>query len=110
MSPEKQNPALPLAGGNRAEAICNTDTPAIKQHQAKKQQTSLTIATIQKSHSSQLRISLACWRGSRTVELQECSATVPGMFWPTASKVVLDVEHLPELIAALKAAATELLR
>jgi hypothetical protein len=47
------------------------------QRRSQKQQTSLTIATIQKSHSSQLRISLARWRGTRNVELQECTATVP---------------------------------
>jgi hypothetical protein len=38
MSPEKQNPAPPLAGGNRAEAICTTDNSADSPLRAKDQQ------------------------------------------------------------------------
>jgi hypothetical protein len=67
----------------------------------------LPIATITKNRSSQLRISISRWREQSAIEMQEYSAAVPAMFGPTPSKVTLDIDRLPELIVALKAAETE---
>jgi hypothetical protein len=65
------------------------------------------IAIISKGHAAELRVSLTTWRGQHKIELQECAATIPGMFWPTRAKVTVDLERLPELIASLQAAGTE---
>jgi hypothetical protein len=61
------------------------------------------IAEIDKSHSSRLRISLTEWHGERKVEIRECSATIPGIYFPTSAGVTIPLEKLPELIAALEA-------
>jgi hypothetical protein len=71
--------------------------------------TLIVVATISKSRSASLRVAVSRWPDRTAIEIQECSATVPGQFWPTASKVTLDVALLPELVAALQAAARELL-
>lgn len=52
-------------------------------------------------------MSLSTWRGKHKIELQECAATIPGMFWPTSAKVTVDLDNLPELIASLEAAGAE---
>jgi hypothetical protein len=62
------------------------------------------IAAVAKSHSAQLRISLTSWRGQHKCEIRECTASVPGNYWPTAAGVSLAADKLDELIAALSKA------
>jgi hypothetical protein len=65
------------------------------------------VAEIAKSHCSLLRISIGDWRGRRHLELRECTATIPGIFWPTSSGLTIDIELLPQLVAAIVAAERE---
>jgi hypothetical protein len=51
------------------------------------------IATVDKSRSSQLRVSVSRWRQQTTVEIREATATVPGCYFPTPNGVVLDIEQ-----------------
>jgi hypothetical protein len=61
----------------------------------------LAAIDIEKSSSSQLRLSLTEWRGQLCVDIRDCTATVPGCFWPTSMGGMLDARHLPGLIEAL---------
>jgi hypothetical protein len=65
------------------------------------------IATIDKSRSSQLRVSITQWRGQRKIELRELTAVIPGTFFPTSAGVTAPIECLPDLVAAMQAAEAE---
>ena len=62
---------------------------------------------IAKSHASRLRISLKDWRGVVSVDVRECTANIPGAFWPTSMGVALEISKLPKLIDALRAVEAE---
>ena len=68
----------------------------------------IAIANIEIGHASQLRISIESWRGSHKVELRQATAAIPGIFFPTSAGVMLDIEHLPALIEALRKAVARL--
>jgi hypothetical protein len=61
----------------------------------------LVVGTVGKTHSSQVRVSIATWRGQRKVELHECTAIVDGVFFPVGGGVKVNVEQFPELLAIL---------
>jgi Transcriptional Coactivator p15 (PC4) len=63
-----------------------------------------TIAEIDKSHCSRLRVSIDSWRGTVLVDVRECTANIPGCYWPTSMGVRISIEQLPELIRALEKA------
>ena len=68
---------------------------------------STIIATIDKSRSSQLRVSLSECRGQRRAEIREATATIPNIYFNTSAGVMLDVRQLHALIEALQAAEAE---
>jgi hypothetical protein len=49
-------------------------------------------------------VGLSSWRGKNNIELRECTASVPGNYWPTSSGISLSIDKLDELIAALSKA------
>jgi hypothetical protein len=65
------------------------------------------IATINKSRSCELRVSLTSWRGDNKVELRDAVATIPGIFFPTGAGVTLPLDKLSELLTALCKAEDE---
>ena len=67
----------------------------------------VTVGTIDKGHAAQLRVSLTSWRDKHRVDLRECTATVPGIYFPTSNGVTLDIAKLPELIEVLLSAEVE---
>jgi hypothetical protein len=68
----------------------------------------LTVAAIAKGTRCQLRVMLTAWRGAHKVELAEFTpGPIPDTFWRSKFGVAIEVERLPELIAALQAAKAE---
>jgi hypothetical protein len=65
------------------------------------------IATIDIARAAQLRVVLSSWRRSGKIELRLATATIPGIYFPTANGVALNVEHVRELVVALQAAEAE---
>jgi hypothetical protein len=96
-------PAPALAGSEprksdrRGGTICS----ATSKHRAANQE---LIAAIDTGHASHVRVQLYRWRDQTKIELKPYSATVPKCFMPCGPGVSLNVEHLPELIAALEKA------
>jgi hypothetical protein len=68
------------------------------------------IATIDKSRSSQLRVSISEWRGQCRAEIREATALIPTIFFPTSAGVTIDVRQLPALIKGLQSAYAEVRR
>jgi hypothetical protein len=64
-------------------------------------------ATVAKSLSSEIRVTLKCWRGAYSVDLREATASIPGVFFPTSNGVTLDIAKLAGLIAALEQAQAQ---
>ena len=50
-----------------------------------------------------MRVHLYRWRDQTKVEIKPYSATVPNVYMACGPGVTLDIEKLPELIAALNA-------
>jgi hypothetical protein len=74
----------------------------------KAQRPSLKITgEIQKFHCCRLRIGISSWRGQHKVELRDCSALIPDIYFPDANGVTIEISKLPELIEALRVAQTE---
>jgi len=65
------------------------------------------VAVISKTASAQLRVSLTTWRGQHKLEIREATAAIPGIFFPTPNGVTLELDKIPDLIAALQAAEVE---
>ena len=72
-----------------------------------KRQQSVNIATIDKTHACQLRVSLSTWRRRTKIELADFTAVISGIFFQSGSGITLDIERLPELIVALQTAEAE---
>ena len=66
-----------------------------------------TVAVVPKGPASELRVQLTTWRGQHRVEIREATATIPGIFFPTGTAIMLDVRKLPELIEAMGKAEIE---
>jgi hypothetical protein len=62
------------------------------------------VTTVEKSATTELRVSLTTWRGAHKVELHECTAIISGVFLPTGSFVSIDLSRLAALISALQLA------
>jgi hypothetical protein len=102
--PNRKGPGYELGPRGSSLAIAEKCDLRCKSGRASNQ---ALIASIRKGHAAELRVSLSTWRGKHKIELQECAATIPGMFWPTSAKVTLDLDYLPKLIASLQAAEGE---
>ena len=98
-------PAVPLGGPDQItiedEDQKRSDNPLSRSGP------STTIATISKSRSSQLRVSISEWRGQRRAEIREATALIPTVFFPTSAGVSIDVRQLPALIKGLQSASAE---
>jgi hypothetical protein len=106
MPPRKVSRPVPAVAGNepRDDLLGGTISSAVKTTRRSNQ---VLIASINKSHSTQLRVSLSTWRGQRKVDLADFTSVVPGTYFQSGSGVSLDISKLPELIDALKAAETK---
>lgn len=62
------------------------------------------IATIDKSLSCQLRVSLSTWRGQTKIEIADFTSVIPGTYFQSGAGVTLDIEKLPHLLKAIVAA------
>jgi hypothetical protein len=79
-----------------------------KQISEKKQRSSVeTLSEFQKSRSCRIRIGLSSWRGKNNIEIRECSSLIPGIYFPSAQGVTLDISKLPELLKAIIAVERE---
>jgi hypothetical protein len=67
----------------------------------------LLVASIDKTASTQLRISLSTWRGQHKVELSDLSAVIAGTYFQTGNGIAIPIEKLAELIAALRKAEAQ---
>ena len=76
----------------------------VRQKERRSRQALAVIATIDKSHRSQLRVSISQWRDSTKVELREVTETIPGIYMPTPHGITLETSRIDELIAALEKA------
>jgi len=65
-------------------------------------------AIVEKGDSCQVRVTVSKWRGQGKVSVREFTpGAISNTWWPTAKGATIDVDKLPELIAALQRAATE---
>lgn len=66
----------------------------------------ITVATLPKGERAELRVTIAEYRGRRTIDLRifEEFAASTGARSPTKAGVALSIERLPELRAALEEA------
>jgi hypothetical protein len=67
----------------------------------------IVIAVLEKGANVQVRVTLSSWRGTTKVHVREYKpGAVAGQWWP-GKGACLDVDRLPELVAALQAAEVE---
>jgi hypothetical protein len=104
---EKTNTAQVVGRGGVAETIMHRTEGPLDSKPHRSSQALQTVATIDVGHAVQLRVGLSSWSGSHKVELRVATATIPGVYFPTANGVAVNVEHLAELIAALQKAELE---
>jgi len=63
----------------------------------------VTVATITKSHSCQLRVSISTWRGQTKVEIADLTSVIPSIYFQAGAGVTIPIEKLDDLIGALAA-------
>lgn len=78
--------------------------PRVRQKERRSGQALAVIATINKSHCSQLRVSISQWRDLTKVELREVTATTPRHLHADDHGITLEIFRIDELIAALEKA------
>jgi hypothetical protein len=108
--PEKRTPPSLGAEGGAAERLNNVRPSSNNTVAAQRQSGSpdLFVAVVEKGASSQVRVTLAKWRGQGKVSVREFApGAIAGTFWPTAKGATIDVDKLPELIKALQAAEAQ---
>jgi hypothetical protein len=103
--PKSESP-VPRVGGNRAVGVRaeERDTKSDKPSRRSNQE---LVATIDKSHSCQLRVSLSTWRGYTKLELADFTSVVSGIYFQAGAGVSIDIAKLPELLKAIVAAERE---
>ncbi|GEM_PF-1273214 len=63
----------------------------------------ITVAIIDRSASVQVRVTLLTWRGEHKISVREYTpGPISGTWWASDKGVTLDVDKLPELIAAMR--------
>jgi Transcriptional Coactivator p15 (PC4) len=62
------------------------------------------IGSIPKSSSSQLRVAVSEWHGSRKIELRETTRVFGETYFPAGAGITLDLDKVPELIRVLSKA------
>jgi hypothetical protein len=86
----------------RGGSISKTDNKPHRVSQARE-----LVATIDKSHSTQLRVMFSEWRGQRKIEIADFTAIVAGVYSQAGAGITLDISKLDELADALAAAKAE---
>lgn len=101
MPSQNESPAPLLDSGNRAEGsalrVHSSDKPSRRSNQ-------VLVATIDKSHSCQLRVSLTTWRGTTKIELADFTSVISGIYFQAGAGVSIDISQLRHLLEAMVAA------